>query len=429
MGIAAHMNMKSLKRLSDDPLYKNSFFMLINKGLMVTSGLIFWVIAARLYEVNQVGLATALISGSSLIISFSTFGFDISLVRFLKSYDRSKAFYTCLFVTTGASLTLSALYIVFVNYLSPDLAFIRQPLYAVVFILFTMISSIALITSSTFIALRDAKYSFIQNLMLTTRIIAVIPLAFMGALGIIGANFASYIVTYIIVFIFLSKFVPFKPQIDGVFIKKSFKFSFGNYIANILYSASFLVLPLIVLDLQGPAAAGVYYIAYTVGNFLLQVPIALGLSFFVEGVYGESIRKNLMKSGTAMILLLVPGIVIFWIFGANILGCFGGSYVSPDAINLLRLVSLSSIVYAGYSLFQPVLYIRMQLKALILLNLLIMVLLVGLSYAFITWFGIMGVGYALIGTFLIVDAVILFFVVRWGWISFRKDSSPKTVIE
>jgi O-antigen/teichoic acid export membrane protein len=136
-------------------------------------------------------------------------------------------------------------------------------------------------------------------------------------------------------------------------------------------------------------------------------------------VYGENLRKNLVKSGTAMVSLLVPGIILFWVFGSSVLALIGSSYVNDDAVNLLRLVALSSPLYAVYSLFQPLLNIRMKIKALIALNALIMVLLASLSYLFIINLGMTGVGYAMIATFLIVDTVIIYLGLRWGWLSFH----------
>jgi len=407
--------MISIRRYMDDPLFKNSFFMLINKGLVVITGFVFWILAAHFYDVRDIGIATALISGATLIVGFSTFGFEISLVRFLRSYDKSKAFYTCLFLTMGAAFTLALLYVIFVQYISPELVFIKEIPYAIIFILFAVISAIGLITSNTFIALRHAKYTFLQNALQVSTIPALLVLAMFGSLGIIGANFVGYFITYAIVFTLLTRyFIPFKPRIDREFLKKSFNFSFGNYIANILYSASFQALPIIVLNQCGRADAGIFYIAFTVGNFILQIPIALSVSFFVEGVYGENLRKNIKRSGTAMVLLLVPGILFFWIFGPQILGFFGSSYMAGT--DLLRAVVLSSLVFALYTLFQPLLNIHMRVKTLILMNLLIMVLLLGLSYWLTPIYGILGVGIALIATFAIVDVVIIYLVLRWKWL-------------
>ena len=46
-------------------------------------GFFFWIVAARLYALEQVGLATALISSLALVALFSTLGFDSSIIRFL----------------------------------------------------------------------------------------------------------------------------------------------------------------------------------------------------------------------------------------------------------------------------------------------------------------------------------------------------------
>jgi len=45
-----------------DPLYRNSLFMAFTSVFNAGCGFFFWMIAARLYTVEQVGLATALIS-------------------------------------------------------------------------------------------------------------------------------------------------------------------------------------------------------------------------------------------------------------------------------------------------------------------------------------------------------------------------------
>jgi hypothetical protein len=63
----------------------------------------------------------------------------------------------------------------------------------------------------------------------------------------------------------------------------------------------------------------------------------------------------------------------------------------------------------------------MRIKALITLNFLIMMLLVGLTCIFISMFGISGVGYAMIGTFSIIDIVIICLSIKWGWLSINVE--------
>ena len=106
--------MKHLRKLLDlsdnisskwrDPLFRNSFFLIVNRIFNASCGMIFWMIAARLYSISDVGLATALISSLGLIILFSRLGLDSTVVRFFATYDRNKLFNTYLIITTSLAL-------------------------------------------------------------------------------------------------------------------------------------------------------------------------------------------------------------------------------------------------------------------------------------------------------------------------------------
>lgn len=403
-----------LKRLYNDSLYRNSFFLVANRAIVVLTGFVFWVVATRLYPVDDVGLAVAFVSSSQLIGSFALFGFDASIIRFFNSYDRSKIFNTSFFVVILLAGLASLVYIAGVRYFSPDLAVIQQPLYAAVFVLFTMALSVSFVIAQSFVALRDAKYSFVQNVLLTLRIPLLVPLVLLGCFGILFSTFVAYMLAYAVVLYFLGRFLKIRPGIDMGFIKMSYKFSFVNYVSNLLFAATFSILPLIVLNLTTKADVSIYYMGYTVGYFALQIPLALSTSLFVEGVYGESLKKSLKKVGLLTFGILTATVAVFFVFGQYILGLFGSEYVA--AFDLLRLIALSSFLYAGYVMFTILLNMKMRVNYILLLNVIILILVDGLSYALIPGFGITGVGYAYIVAFAAVDLYILYLVKKWGWI-------------
>jgi O-antigen/teichoic acid export membrane protein len=403
-----------LQRYIADPLYRNSFFLVMNRALVVLTGFVFWLVATRMYPVDDVGLAVAFVSSAQLIGSFALFGFDTSIIRFFNSYDRSKIFNTSMILVTAFSLIAGAIYIVGVQYFSPDLGILHEPLYAVVFLFFTMALTLSIVTSQTFVAMRDAKYSFIQNMILTLRIPLLIPLVFMGSLGILSATFAAYIGAYLIVFYFLSRSFTFSPAVDRDFIKLSYKFSFVNYLSNLIFGATYSVLPLIVLNVSGKADAGLYYIGFTVGYFALQIPMALSTSLFVEGVYGESLKKNVRKIGLLSFAILFIAVTFFLLFGEHVLALFGSEYVA--AVDLLRLIAVSSFLYAGYVFFTIILNMKMRVNYILLLNIIIFLLVDGLSYLLIGHYGITGIGYAFMIAYTLVDLYILYLAKKWGWI-------------
>ncbi|CAJ35721.1 lipopolysaccharide biosynthesis protein [Methanocella arvoryzae] len=403
-----------LKSSLYDPFYKNAFFMVMNKGLGVVSGFVFWALAARFYTVNEVGNAVVLISAASLIIAFSMMGFDISLVRFFHHYDKNKVFNTSLVVMVSTAFLVGVLYVVAVKYVAPDQAWLQSPVYALIFLLYIVLSAIGLVNSQTFIAMRDARYTFFQNVLYCSKIPLLFFLTFMGFFGIFSANVFSYVIAFLFVLLILNKFVKVDLHVDMEYIKKAFRTSSRNYVASILYNAAFLTVPIIISMQLGEADAAIYYMAFTVGNFLLQIPISLSTSFFVEGVYGESLRKNFIKAALTVYSILVPAAVFFFLFGGFILSLFGPGYVA--GADLLNLVVISSFLYTLYSMFIPVLNIRMNVNTIIVLNAILFSVLLGLTWPLTGMFGINGFGYALILTFLAVDAAILFFAWRWKWI-------------
>jgi O-antigen/teichoic acid export membrane protein len=402
------------RRLQSIQLFKNSFFMIANKGLVATAGFVFWLLATHYYSTNDVGIATALISSASLIMQFSYLGFDYSIIRFFSKYDRSRMFNTCLILTVLTSVTLGLGYVAFVNVFSPELSFLQSPAYAFVFLAYITISVVATIGSTTFIAARKAEFSFLQNLLLMLRLPLLIPLAFLGAFGILTSIGIAYVLVCLAIVYLIGQFVRLQFTIDPEFVRKSLKFSFGNYVAQIFLNFTYFALPIMILGTLGSAEAAKYYIAYTIGNLMLQVPDAIGMSLFVEGSHGESLRKNVLRAGTAMYAVLIPGVIFMFIFGEKLLSLFGGAYT--ESVTLLRLFAIVSLFFAIYCLMVPIQNVRMNVQRIIKINMLIFVLFMGMSYLFMTHIGIVGVGVALLLTYAIVDVVIVGLAKIEGWI-------------
>ena len=257
--------------------------------------------------------------------------------------------------------------------------------------------------------------NFFQNLLLTIRLPLLIPLAFLGAFGILTSMGLAYVIVCLIILYLISRFVSLRPSVDPEFVRQSLKFSSGNYVAQILLNITYLVLPIIILNMLGSDASAKYYIAFTIGNFLLQVPDAVGTSLFVEGSHGESMRKNVIRAAGAIYAILIPGVIFFYLFGGQVLGLFSKD-VNAESIELLRIFAFTSLFFAVYCLIVPVLNVRMNVKRVIQLNAVICVLFMSMSYMFLQWFGITGAGLALMTTYIIMDVVIVALAWKEGMI-------------
>ncbi len=408
------MNIKNLLEQLKVPLYKNSLFLMLSRVFNVACGFVFWILAAKFYSVEDVGLATALISSLGLVILFSRFGFDFSLIRFFHVNDKSRVLNTCLVITTVSSLIVGVIYLLGINFFAGGLSFMQNPDYAAVFLLFAIMNSIVSITGNALTAMRKADHFFYQNVFLASRIPILIPLAFLGSFGIFGSVGLAFLLSAVFTILLLRKFVRFDFKIDNKFINESLRFSSGNYISSVLQTVPTMIMPILILNLLGEAEAAKYYIAFAIGNLVLIVPDALSTSLFVEGSHGESLRKSVIKAGVAIYAFLIPAVILIYFFGDFLLGLVGKDYA--EASQLLRLLALSSFFVAVYSLFLPVQNVRMKVESIVKLNLLRFLVLVGLSYVFILRFGIKGIGYAWLITYAILGIGILWSVKRKGWV-------------
>ena len=405
-------SLKAVAALVADPLYRTSFFMAFSSIFNAGCGFFFWMIAARHYSVEQVGQATALISSLGLVLQVSRLGLDFSIIRFFPSGDKSKILSTSLIITTSASVFAGFAYILMIDLLAPSLVFLEEFHYLVAFLLIGMAYSVSAITGNAFVADRKAENFLFQNIFMALRIPLLIPLAFLGTYGIFGSMGLSFIAASLFALMILARSLNFiRLEIDADFLRRSFKFSSWNYLSNILSTAPTLLLPIMVLNMLGEAEAARYYIAFTMGNLVLIIPSSLGTSLFVEGSHGEGLKKSVIRAGFASLVLLLPAILLLFLFGEGLLGMLKQEYV--QALDLLKIIAISSIPVTVYSLFIPIQNVRMQVEGVLRLNGLRFILIMGLSYLLIHQYGILGVGYAWIAAYGVIVIVI-------GWIAWKE---------
>lgn len=406
---------KEISILAEDHLYRNTLFMALCSVFNAACGFFFWMIAARLYTVEEVGLATALISSLGLAILFSRLGFDYSIIRFFSSEDRGRIVGTSLLLTTAAFVVAGMIYIQMLPHLSPSIIFLKIPCYTLAFLLIGVLFSIASTIGNAFIADRKADHYFLINLFMALRIPALVPLASFGILGIFGSVGLGYLIASLTGLIILHRnIVAIRAYVDLDFIRRSFRFSSWNYISSIISVAPTLVIPIMVLNTLGESEAAKYYIAFALGNIIMIIPNSLGTSLFVEGSHGEGLKENILRTWAATLGLLVPSILVLFLIGDKLLGMLRWEYV--EAFDLLKIIALSSFPVATYSIFVPIQNVRMNVKCIAGLNALRCILLLGLNYIFIQWYGILGAGYAWLATYVVISLWIGWMSWKEGWI-------------
>lgn len=390
-----------------DSLFKNSFFILITLSSTAGFGFIFWVIAAKIYPPEEVGVATALISSMGLLIHLSRFGLDFSTIRFIPTKNKSDVFSTAVIVTTVLSFLIGVIYIAGIDLFSPELQILKSGPNSILFLVTLVINSLTTVAGVTFVSLRMAQYQFIQSLCNGSRILFLFPLVIFGTMGIFESVGLSSLLTFLLVFALLARIgIKTKFSIDKEFLIDSLHFSAGNYLAGIFILSPTMILPIIVLNILGAEEVAYYYMAYSIASLIHMIPNAMSTSLFVEGSYGEDLKKNVIKSLSIIVILLIPMIIIFLSFGRSLFGAINENY-AIYSLKVFQIMTVASLFVAVNYMYYSINRVLNNIKSNIFISGTVFALLLSLSYIFGLMYGLTGVGYAWlvsygVGTLLIV---------------------------
>lgn len=421
--------MPPLSKVKDhfkEPLFKNSFFLLLNSGVGAILGFVFWIVAARFYSPAEVGVVSALLAAMMFLTAFSRLGFDMGVIRFLSAEeDRPGMINSCLTITCLASLVLSLVFAAGLDFWSPALSFIHEDIpFLISFIVFTIAYALSIMLGSIFVAFRRAGFSFLQNtiagvLRLALPILAVSA----GAFGLFfswGIGICFTIATSLLLLLarLQPKYRPL-PGINKRVVNDMMHFSFMNYVAMVLGGIPKFLLPLVVINVLGSEITAYFRIAWAIAGILfLTIPTAVATSLFAEGSYNpEKLRQNVVRSAIIMLTLAVAGIGIIFLFGDKILLLFGAAY-SENGLKVLQILALSSIPVIFIQLYVVIRMVQMRMKPVVFVDALLALLVLGITYVFMPQFGLIGVGigWGLSQMIAVMLIGIMLLAQRRGWV-------------
>ncbi len=422
MKISILQTKTELKQHLNDPLFKNSYFLIATTIIGSILGFIFWILTARYYTPHDVGLATALISAVNLLVAFSLLGFNFGVTRFLPNEKNKQGMInSSLTITFIFSILLSVIFVSGVRTWSPALSFIYENvLFLFVFVIFVFTTALIRLQQTVFVALRSTELSFIQDITLSVlKLIFVLFLVAFGVFGIISSWVIATCIALVVSIFFLTPtrvhlYLPV-PIVKKKMIKAMFHTSFGNYIAGNFAAIPASVVPLMIVNVLNPEMNAYFFMALAISNILIMVPVAVNSSLFAEGSYApDKFRNNVIKALKFTFLLVIPMILGIFIFGDKLLLLFGKTY-AENGFYVLCILVLSVIPFTINKVYMTIKNIQLKVKPIIYLNALISILTIAISYLLMVEIGLIGVaiGYTLAQG--IGAVVVLAAVTREGW--------------
>jgi O-antigen/teichoic acid export membrane protein len=390
-----------------DSLVRNSVLMMGTTAANLVLGYAFWLCAARLFSVSDVGLGAAVIAAMTLCGTIGGVGVGNALIQLLpgrvddRAWSRTMA--AGLATGVGASLAVGVVVLALLPAVSPEFAGLRShPPAAAGFLL-----GIALLVSGdlvdrAFVAERASGSMLARNAVTAVAKIALVAapvVVGLGAGGIVAAWVAAAGLSLPCALLLQRRLGrrwratgDLRHEMRGIVgtIAGHHVVSLGNMVPQ-------YVLPLVVAGMLSTAENGVFYTTWRVAGGFMIVSAAVATSLFAEGVHDRrDLPRNVRRALLVIAAILVPASLGAVLAGRSVLGLLGPAYT--DGALLLALLALGAFPDAVTNVYVSVLRLDRRFRSAAMLTGTMAVLTVGLSLAFVGPFGIAGVGAAFVAS-------------------------------
>jgi O-antigen/teichoic acid export membrane protein len=345
---------------------------MLNSAVLALVGFIFWIIGTHLYPASKVGIATTLISLTTVLMLFSYLGLNNSIIRFLPGEkDPNQLIDSILWVASIAAIFVGSIFVLEVKHLVPSLYVLHNPVLGVLFVIYIVINVQNTITDNIFLAKRVTVYTLLANLGLSAcKLTFPFLLISVGSAGLFLSHAIGITVSTILSLLFAAKYLHYIPKfrINWQSIRKMFSFSASNYVSNFMVSSPAMLLPVIITDKLGTKESAYFYMATSIASLLYVVPNVTTNAMFAESSYNETDLMRHIKKSLRLILALVIPTSLIIIFGAKaILSVFGHGY-SQEGTEVLRIFCATILFMTINYIAATALQVKLKMHAMVAIS-------------------------------------------------------------
>lgn len=400
------------------PLFRNGYALIIGSAATSGLGLVYWVLAARFYSAEMVGLSSAALSAMLLLSGISQLSLNSVLVRFVPQAGRStsRLILSSYLISAIAAAVTSIIFLLGLDVWAPALKTIGASRdWQILFVLATMVWGIFALQDSALTGLRQALWIPLENTAFAiVKIVLLISLAAsFQAVGIFASWNVPVLLSLIPINLLIFKWLiprhirATRERATPITLHLIARFVGGNYLGSLFFLASTTLLPIMVTNLSGASANAYFYPPWMIVTALQLVAVNLSTSLTVEATLDRAQLHTYSRRVLVQIARLVVPLVIVVFLGAPlILQVFGSAYATEGAA-LLRWLALGVLPNILIALFISLARVQNRSGTIMLVQGTLSLLILSLSYLWLPTLGITGVGVAWLISQTLVALVLL----------------------
>ncbi len=387
------------------PLYRNGYALMISTVITSALGLLYWTIAARVYQTDDVGLNSMAISTMIFLAGVAQINLQEAMIRFIPragTHTRRMAFYAY-GIVIALSLIVAVIFCLGISIWSPALSFlITSPSAILWFALAMVLWGIFVLEDSILMGLRQALYIPVENTVFSVLKIAVLLLvvSMLPHTGIfISWTFSVVLVIIPINWLIFRRLIPQHVKaahgiVAPVSLREMAKYVGANYLAALLSSVASAALPIMITQIAGATANAYFYLAWIIASSLQVVAANMSTSLTVEATVASERQEEIRRRALIGIArILIPLVALVVVGAPLILRIIGQDYGEQGTL-LLRLLALSAIPNLFNMVYVGMARARNQIGSIIGVYGANALIVLGLSFAFLPMLGITGIGLA-----------------------------------
>jgi O-antigen/teichoic acid export membrane protein len=338
-----------------DPVYRGSYALVANTVGTSVIGAVYWAVAAHLYGPADLGRATALISALMLVATLSQLNLSSTLMRFLPqmgAISAGRLIKFCYLVTTLTALAGSVIFVTVMPRLSSEWHFVDDSaFFVVIFAVSVVVWEVFTLQDAALVGLQRAVAVPVENVIYSLAKLALLVVAaeVLGSTDVLFSWIAPLILLIpVINWLIFYRCLKDRSQYDTgppMRVRQLARFASVDYGGVICGQITGNVLPLLVISVLGPDAAGSFYIASLITTGVATVGANFSTGLLVEGTAAPERLAEITRGALKRCLIILGPATIVLVLGAHvILKVYGGSYIAQTAV-LFQLLALSLIPF------------------------------------------------------------------------------------
>jgi O-antigen/teichoic acid export membrane protein len=324
-------------------LAQDTLFVFISNAVIAGGGMAFWLLAARRYEPELVGVGSALTALLVLLGTLGQLGLGVGLLRYASALGpRRRLWLLAIFVLTlAASLAAGATFWLLAPWATPELAgALARPADGALFAGLCAAWALSALFDSYLIGRRLLGLLVANNLAgALARLAALTLVAQPSALALVAATAAGGLVGVLAVAPLLARCPSPPTTAPPVTLPGLLGYSLWNSCTTLAATVATQAMPALVVSLAGGAQAAAYYLVWAMFSGLLMIPSALAQALLAQRARAGRAGLPVELTGTRAAMLAALLLLAFLPLALLVLWVLGPSYLAygAPALPLLAL--------------------------------------------------------------------------------------------